>query len=343
MAPHLATMFGCSGPTLTDWERSFFSEVRPWAYILFSRNIDTPDQVRALTLALREATDDPDTLIFVDQEGGTVARFRRPHFRHPPNPSAFAQYYEKNSEIAAEAAWLNARLMASDLKALGMNANCAPMLDVVDPNAHEFLQKRALGYDAETVTTLGKATALGLRDGGVAPVVKHAPGHGKGDADSHHNLPRVRAPKAQLINEDFAPFRALKREAMMMTAHVIFEDLDPDYPGTLSSKIIGDVIRRDWGYDGLLMTDDINMNALGGTIEERSRAALAAGCELICHCNGDPADMEDVARGSSTLSGQSHVRAERARGVAAREPKDFDREEAVERLKRLDLFEAPAH
>ncbi|NRA30749.1 MAG: glycoside hydrolase family 3 protein [Parvularculaceae bacterium] len=342
MAHHLATMFGCSGTTLTDWEKAFFRETRPWAYILFGRNIDIPEQVKALTAALREASNDPDAPIFVDQEGGTVARFKRPHFRHPPNPSAFAQHHEKDPEVAAEAAWLNARIMADDLKALGVNANCAPMLDVVDPNAHEFLQKRALGYDAETVTTLGKATALGLRDGGVAPVVKHAPGHGKGDADSHHNLPRVRATREQLIAEDFVPFQALKREAMMMTAHVIYEALDPDHPGTLSSAIINDVIRDDWGYDGLLMTDDINMNALGGTIEERTRSAIAAGCELICHCNGDLADMESVARGAGTLSGQAIIRADKARAITSATPKPFDRKEAAERLKALNLFEAPA-
>jgi len=339
MTRNLATLFGCSGTTLTPWERAFFGDAKPWGYILFRRNIETPEQVRQLTSALREASNDPEAPIFIDQEGGTVARLKAPHFRHPPNPNSFAQLFLEDPETAAEAAWLNARLMADELKELGINANCAPMLDVVDPTAHEFLQKRSLGQTSESVIALGKATALGLRDGGVAPVIKHAPGHGKGDADSHLDLPRVGASRTQLEAEDFQPFYSLRRESMLMTAHVLFESLDPHHPATLSRTIITDMIRGQWNYDGLIMTDDINMQALGGTIQERCTAALAAGCELICHCNGEKDDMLAVANTTPALANKAAQHAVKARAVALLEPKPFEKDAAIDRLKRLGLYE----
>lgn len=340
MKTHTSAIYGCSGTTLNDWERGFFKEQRPWGFILFGRNIDTPEQVRTLTAELREAADDEEAPVFLDQEGGPVSRLKGPHFRHPPAPRAFADHYLRDPETAAEAAWLSARLMALEMKRVGINADCAPMLDVVQPSAHEFLQRRSLGSSAESVTALGKAMALGLREGGVAPVIKHAPGHGRGDADSHHNLPRVTASRQILEDEDFRTFRSMLKESMLMTAHVLFTDLDPDLPGTLSAKIIGDIIRDDWGYDGLIMTDDINMNALGGTIEERSRKALAAGCEIICHCNGERADMEAVAEAAKPLEGRTLERAERARTLALTDPKPFDEAEAKARLVSLGLYEA---
>ena len=340
MAKNLSALFGIAGPSLSSWERAFFGDVRPWGYILFGRNIETPAQVRALTEELRAASDDPDAPVFVDQEGGTVARFRGPHFRHPPAAERFAALFREDPEVAEEAAWLNARLMAAELKALGVNANFAPVLDIVAADAHPFLQSRALGRDAASVTALGRATALGLRDGGVAPVIKHAPGHGKGDADSHLDLPRVHAPEEVLETEDFRPFLALRREAMMLTAHVLYTAIDPRLPGTLSPTILRGIIRDKWNYDGLIVTDDINMNALGGTLEERSRAALAAGCEVICHCNGVEADMQAVARASVTLEGDALRRADRARSVALAPPKPFDIDAARARLEALGLLEA---
>lgn len=342
MTAHTSALYGCSGLELTDWERGFFSEQRPWGYILFGRNIEDPDQVRRLTESLREASDDPDALIFVDQEGGLVARLRRPHFRHPPAPRRFAELYLRDPEAAAEAAWLNARLMADDMRRVGINADCAPMLDVVQPSAHQFLQERALGTDVESVSVLGRATALGLREGGVAPCIKHAPGHGRGDADSHHALPVVSEPLALLEQTDFAPFLALKKEAMLMTAHVLFTDIDSDNPGTLSERIVQGLIRESWGYDGLILTDDINMNALGGSVEERSQAALSAGCDIICHCNGERSDMEEVARAAIAITGESKRRADRARSVAAAEPKPFDPDAARDRLRSLELYETTA-
>lgn len=342
MADRLSALFGCSGPGLTSWERGFFREQRPWGYILFGRNIATPDQVRRLTGELREASDDAEALVFVDQEGGTVARFKGPAFRHPPAAQRFAELYRKDPEAAAEAAWLNARLMAHELKSLGVNADFAPVLDIAGAGAHPFLKSRAFGQDPESVTALGKATALGLRNGGVAPVIKHAPGHGRGDADSHHALPRVTAERARLDQQDFKPFIALRKEAMLMTAHVLYTALDAERPATLSRPVIEGLIRGDWGYDGLIMTDDINMNALGGSIEVRCRAALEAGCEIICHCNGEREDMEAVARAAPALSGAAASRASRARSIGNAEAKPFDPAEANERLGALGVLEAAA-
>ena len=340
MQQQTSALYGCEGLQLSSWERGFFKEQRPWGYIIFGRNISDPEQLRALTSSLREASDDPDAPIFVDQEGGLVARLKGPHFRHPPAPRRFAELAEQDLELAAEAAWLNARLMADDLKGVGVNANCAPMLDVVQPDAHQFLQERALGQTADIVEALGRATALGLRDGGVAPCIKHAPGHGRGDADSHLNLPVVNASRDQLEDVDFAPFRALRKEAMMMTGHILFPGLDPDHPATLSSAIINGIIRTQWGYDGLILTDDINMEALGGSIGERSQKALAAGCEIICHCNGKREDMEAVANAAVALSGATKARADRARAIAQDAPKPFEKDAAEERLKSLGLWEA---
>lgn len=334
-----SAIYGCSGLELTDWEASFFKDQRPFGYILFGRNIESPAQVQELTIALREASGDPDAPIFVDQEGGTVARFKRPHFRHPPAPRRFMELAEKCLELAAEAAWLNARLMAEELKELGINANCAPMLDVVQPTAHEFLRQRALGSDPETVATLGRAVSVAFRDGGIAPCIKHAPGHGRAKADSHHDLPTVDVSTEDLEREDFKPFLALMKEPMLMTAHVIYRSLDPEAPATQSSKIIRGLIREEWGYNGLIITDDINMNALEGSIEDRSRRALEAGCEVICHCNGDRSDMEAVARASIALEADALDHALRARDIANKEPKPFDRLSAEERLKELGLFE----
>lgn len=340
MTNRLSALFGCSGPALSSWERAFFGEVRPWGYILFGRNIETPDQVKKLTDELRAASDDPEAPVFIDQEGGTVARLKAPNFRHPPAAHRFGDLFSADPETAAEAAWLNARIMAHDLKEMGINANFAPVLDIVKKDAHPFLQSRSFGDTAEAVSTLGKATALGLRDGGVAPVIKHAPGHGKGDGDSHLTLPRVDLLEHDLEMEDFKPFLALRKEAMLLTAHVLYTALDPDHPGTLSRTIVHGLIRDKWGYDGLIITDDINMKALGGSLEERSRAALAAGCEIICHCNGERADMEAVARGAVRLSGDAQRRADRARSVSLAKPKPFDMKEAQDRLERLGLFEA---
>jgi beta-N-acetylhexosaminidase len=336
-----SAIYGCQGPQLNDWEKGFFREQRPFGLILFGRNIADAEQLRRLTGEMREAAADEDLPIFIDQEGGTVARLRRPGFRHPPSPHRFAELASRDPELAGEAVWLNARLMADELKAVGINANCVPTLDVVDAGGHPFLIKRAFGGDPELVSELGRALAVGMRDGGVATCIKHAPGHGLGNADSHHALPTVPASKGELEGRDFVPFRRMLKEPMLMSAHVLYEALDAKRPGTLSPVIITDLIRTEWGYDGLILTDDINMNALGGTIEERSRASLDAGCDVICHCNGDKTDMEAVARAARPLEGAAAERADRARRIAAMEPKPFDKAAAVDRLASLHLLEEP--
>ncbi|MEM6748649.1 MAG: glycoside hydrolase family 3 protein [Pseudomonadota bacterium] len=342
MTPPISAVFGCSTGKLSDWERGFFRDVRPWGYIVFGRNIETADQLRRLTDDLRKASDDPDALIFVDQEGGSVARLKRPAFRHPPAPRAFADLFGTDPETAAEATWLNARLMADELRAVGITANCAPMVDVVTPHTHQFLQSRALGLSAEGASTLGGAAALGLRDGSVVPVIKHAPGHGRANADSHHDLPIVDAPRDKLEARDFVPFKHLIREPMMMIAHIIYKALDPERPATTSAAIVQDLIRKEWGYDGLLITDDLNMKALGGTMEERCKAALDAGMEILCHCNGERADMEAVARAAIPLQDAGLERANRARSLAQAAPKPFEKGAAIDRLNALSLFETPA-
>jgi beta-N-acetylhexosaminidase len=291
---------------------------------------------------MREAAGDERALVFVDQEGGTVARLKGPHFRHPPSPHLFAAMAKRDLETAGEAAWLNARLMAMELKEVGINANCVPTLDVVGEDGHPFLIKRALGDDPQTVTALGRAVAVGMREGGVAPCIKHAPGHGRGNADSHHHLPEVTAGREELEASDFLPFKRMLKEPMLMSAHVLYHALDRSHPGTLSEKIVRGLIREEWGYDGLILTDDINMNALGGTIEERSSRALAAGCEIICHCNGVRGDMEEVARAAVSLSEKTLERAERVRSIASAAPQALELQETRERLASLNLLEQSA-
>ncbi|MEM6913222.1 MAG: glycoside hydrolase family 3 protein [Pseudomonadota bacterium] len=342
MTPPTSAVFGCSAEKVSDWERGFFREVRPFGYIVFGRNIETKDQLRRLTDDLRSASDDPNALVLVDQEGGSVARLKGPEFRHPPAPRAFAELFMSDPETAAEATWLNARLMADELRDVGINVNCAPMIDVVTPQTHTFLQSRALGLTAEAASVLGQAAALGHRDGSVVPVLKHAPGHGRATADSHHDLPIVDASLAELKKRDFLPFLDLVREPMMMVAHIIYKALDPERPATTSKSIIGDLIRKDWGYDGLLITDDLNMKALGGTMQERCRDALAAGMDILCHCNGERADMEAVAKAAVPLAGAALDRAKRTCQLTKSAPKPFDREAAVERLEELSLYQAPA-
>ncbi|MEE4212645.1 MAG: beta-N-acetylhexosaminidase [Parvularcula sp.] len=342
MSPLTSAIFGCEGPVLTSWEEGFFRETRPWGYIIFGRNVESRDQLRRLCDDLRAASDDPDALVFVDQEGGPVARLKTPLFRHPPAPRLFAELYRTDPEAAEEAMWLNALLMAEDMRRVGINANCAPMLDVVRPDAHEFLQRRALGDDIESVETLGKAMALGLRNGGVVPCIKHAPGHGAADCDSHFNLPHVTLSKDELERTDFAPFKALLKEPMLMTSHIVYPAIDPDHPATQSAAILQGLIRGDWGYDGLILSDDLNMKALGGSMEERCSLALDAGVDILCHCNGEAPDMQAVARAARPLDGVAADRAKRARSFAAEDPKPFDREAAEQRLRALSLFEVAA-
>ena len=333
---HLAGIFGCSGPRLTPDERAFFAEVRPWAFILFARNIETADQTRTLIDALRASVDDPAALVFVDQEGGRVQRLKPPLARLRRPAQAFGALYARDPEGAAEAVRLNHQLIAHELTSLGFDADCAPCLDLRLPETHDVIGDRSFGSNTAEVSMLGRAALDGLMAGGVAPVIKHIPGHGRARVDSHLDLPVVTTPLAVLEATDFAPFRALADAPMAMTAHVTFTDVDPDNCVTLSHRAIGVVIRGAIGFDGLLMSDDLSMKALGGGFEERARRALDAGCDVILHCNGDMAEMTAIAEGTGPLTGRAAERAADAR-ASARRVQPFDIEAAEAHLANLGL------
>jgi beta-N-acetylhexosaminidase len=325
-----AAVYGCSGPTLTEAERAFFAEARPWGFILFRRNVETPDQVRTLVRALREAIDDPEAPVLIDQEGGRVQRLGPPHWpKYPPG----AAYLEATGDIhaARELVRLGARLMAHDLRELGITADCLPVLDVPVPGAHDIIGDRAYGRDPATVAVLGRAAAEGLLAGRVLPVIKHMPGHGRAFSDSHLELPVVHADLATLDAWDFAPFRALSDMPMAMTAHVVFDAIDPKRPATTSKKAIR-LMRGRLGFDGLILSDDLSMQALSGSLGDRAAAALKAGCDIVLHCNGDFDEMRQVAEATGRLKGRSRRRAEAALARLVREPEPLDAVEAHARF-----------
>ncbi|MFB9150438.1 beta-N-acetylhexosaminidase [Roseovarius ramblicola] len=314
MTPFGAIITGVEGHQLTPGEKAFFREARPFGFILFARNIDTPDQLRALCDELREAAGH-EAIITIDQEGGRVQRLRAPHWRDWPAPLDHAV---AAGACAAEALHLRYRIIAAELANVGIDSNCAPLVDVAGRDTHPFLRDRCYGETAGRVALFGRAVADGLMEGGVLPVVKHIPGHGRAGADSHHELPRVTAPAEHLAEVDFAPFEALADLPMAMTAHVVYDALD-GRPATLSPVII-EIIRRSIGFDGLLMTDDIGMDALSGSLVERTRSALAAGCDVVLHCNGTLAERQAVAAAAGGMRAAAQDRAERA--LAARRTPD---------------------
>jgi beta-N-acetylhexosaminidase len=327
-------IFGCSGPVLEPGERDFFRDVQPWGFILFGRNVKNREQVRALTDSLREAVGDATAPVLIDQEGGRVARLRPPEWNARPPQGVFGTLYRERPETAAEAAYLNARLIAGDLAEIGVNVDCLPVLDVPVRGAHDVIGDRAFSTDPTVVIALGRAVMDGLMDGGVLPVMKHAPGHGRSECDTHLNLPRVTAPREQLSATDFVTFRSLAHCPMAMTAHVVYEAIDPNRPGTLSPRVVHEVIRGEIGYQGLLMTDDLSMQALSGQLSARAKAALFAGCDVVLHCNGGMDEMKDVAAEAKPLEGEWLKRAETALGYL-RTPVEFDRFAAEARLKEL--------
>ncbi len=323
-----AFICGLSGPALSLGEADFLAAARPAGIILFARNVQSPEQVKRLIEEAREAAQG-EVLALVDQEGGRVQRLAGPHWPRYPAARAFARLRAADRERAKYVARLCARAMAHDLHALGFNTTCAPVLDVPVPGADNIIGDRAYGDDVETVIELGGAVAEGLLAGGILPVMKHIPGHGRAMADSHLALPMVYTPLDELQASDFAPFRALKHLPMAMTAHVVYTAVDADAPATVSAKAINEVIRGFIGFDGLLMSDDLSMRALSGTLEERTRASLAAGCDLALHCNGKMEEMAAVAAASPALEGPALRRFETAL-AALKEPEPFAREEAEE-------------
>ncbi|APE43750.1 beta-hexosaminidase [Sulfitobacter alexandrii] len=314
MAPFGATILDADGLRLTPDERAFFRDLRPFGFILFARNIDAPDQVRALCDEMREAAGH-DAVITIDQEGGRVQRLRAPHWREWLPPLDFVA---RAGDGAERAMYLRHRLIAAELHALGIDSNCAPMVDVAGPGTHDFLRNRCYGTEPARVATLGRAAGQGMLDGGVLPVVKHIPGHGRATMDSHFDLPRVDAPHADLSAVDFAPFKALNDLPMGMTAHLVYSAIDTA-PATCSPAVMS-LIRDEMDFDNLIMTDDLSMKALQGSHVDSTRAALAAGCDVALYCNQPLADRVAVAEAAGEMTTTAQTRAERA--LAMRRPPD---------------------
>jgi beta-N-acetylhexosaminidase len=319
-----AFITGVSGPELSAAEREFMRSERPWGFILFKRNVETPAQVSLLVLELRESINDPEAPVLIDQEGGRVQRLGPPHWPIYPPGAVFGALYDIDRALGLSAARLSARLIAADLIEIGVTVDCLPLADVPVPGADAVIGNRAYGTEPQKVAAIARAVTEGLEQGGILPVLKHIPGHGRATADTHFRLPVVDTPRAELERVDFAAFQPLADLPMAMTAHVVFSALDPAHPATTSATIIEQVIRGVIGFQGLLMSDDVSMNALAGSIAERTRAIVAAGCDMVLHCNGKLDEMREVAAWTPELSGKALQRARMA--LASRKPpQPFDR------------------
>src|SRR6202142_2279129 len=329
-----AFITGVSGTELSAAEREFMRSERPWGFILFKRNIETPEQVSLLVRQLRESINDPEAPVLVDQEGGRVQRFGPPHWPIYPPGAVFGALYDIDRALGLSAARLSARLIAGDLIELGVTVDCLPLADVPVAGADAVIGDRAYGTTPDKVAAIARAGTDGLEQGGILPVLKHIPGHGRATADTHFRLPVVDTPKAELEATDFAAFRPLVDLPMAMTAHVVFSAFDPAHPATTSATMIETVIRGLIGFQGLLMSDDVSMNALAGSVAERTRAIFAAGCDMVLHCNGKLDEMRLVARETPELSGKALERARRAL-TSRKAPQPFDRLKARAELDAL--------
>ncbi len=327
-------ILGVNGLRLSADEKAFFGDERPWGFILFARNLSESEQVRDLAAAVRECVGRPEAPIFIDQEGGRVQRLRPPLAPNYPDAAAIGALYTREPEAGLRASWLMGRLHAFELTRHDLSANCFPVLDVPSEGAHDVIGDRAFAHEPDAVAALGRAAADGLMAGGILPVMKHIPGHGRAGVDSHKALPRVDAPLKELHDWDFAPFRALSDLPMAMTAHVVYADIDSENPSTTSRRVIRDVIRGQIGFDGLLMSDDVSMHALSGDFSARASAILAAGCDLVLHCTGVMAEMQAIAERAPELCGKSFERA--ASALAARRQADgADEDQARAEFARL--------
>jgi beta-N-acetylhexosaminidase len=319
-----AFITGVSGLELTAEERAFLCAELPWGFILFKRNIDNPKQVARLVGELREATGDLDAPVLIDQEGGRVQRLAPPHWPAYPPGAVFGALYDIDPQLGLAAARLSSRLIAADLIDLGITVDCLPLADVPVEGADAVIGNRAYGTEPGKVAAIARAVTEGLEQGGILPVLKHIPGHGRATADTHFKLPVVDTSKAELEAADFAAFRPLADLPMAMTAHVVFSALDPAQPATTSATIIEQVIRGSIGFQGLLMSDDVSMNALAGSIAERTKAIVMAGCDIVLHCNGKLDEMRAVASETPILAGKALARARQAL-ASRRQPQPFDR------------------
>lgn len=316
-----AFITGCAGPALTPQERTFFADQDPWGLILFARNCEDRDQIRALVEDFRTVVGREDAPVLIDQEGGRVQRLSPPHWPTYPSAANLVASANGDEQALKRLAYVHGRLIAADLLELGITIDCLPVLDIRLPETHAVIGDRSFGGDPDQVSRVALRQTDGLMDGGVLPIMKHIPGHGRAGVDSHDELPRVDASLDELRQSDFRPFRLLASQIpMAMTAHIVYTALDPERPATTSSKIVQDVIRSEIGFDGLLMTDDLSMKALSGSFGERTRLAFAAGCDIALHCNGDMDEMTAVAAATPTLTGQAARRAEAA--LAARRAAD---------------------
>lgn len=326
-----AIIFGCAGPRLSAAERRFFSQANPLGFILFARNIEMPEQVRTLVGELRQCVGRAAPVL-IDQEGGRVQRLRPPHWRAAPPAARFGEMARLDRPAAVEAVGLNARLIGGELGDLGIDMVCAPVLDLRHPGAHDVIGDRAYSGDPEIVAALGRAACEGFFAAGVTPIVKHIPGHGRSMADSHFSLPVVEAALPELEASDFLPFKALADMPWAMTAHILYRAIDAARPATTSARVIAEIVRGQIGFEGVLLGDDLSMNALAGTIAERATATLAAGCDLALHCNGKMDEMQLLADAIPEIAPATKARLGRA-------TKRLDKPEAMtglaERLERL--------
>ncbi|MCC7017672.1 MAG: beta-N-acetylhexosaminidase [Rhodospirillales bacterium] len=329
-----SVVFGLAGPALGAEERNFFRETDPLGFILFARNVEFPDQVGALVASLREAVG-REAPVLIDQEGGRVQRLRAPHWREAPPAARFGDLFARDPARAEEAVRLNHRLFAADLAQLGITVDCAPVLDVPVEGAHDVIGNRAVARDPAVVAALGGAAVAGLLAGGVIPVVKHIPGHGRAFTDSHQELPKVDAALAELEAGDFAPFKALKDAPWAMTAHVLYLTLDSARPATQSPAVIELTIRRRIGFGGVLVSDDLGMSALQGDFPTRAAACLAAGCDGVLHCSGNMAEMRAVADGVGRLNNAAQDRLASAETLRLKSRAPFDAREDLARLDAL--------
>lgn len=321
-----AFITSCAGTVLTEEEKSFFADQRPSGFILFARNCENPDQLKKLIDSVRNAVQDEKMLVLVDQEGGRVARMQPPHWTDFPSGRVLGNIYRQEGEAGLSKIRLISQWLATEIYAVGINVNCVPVLDVPVPGAHDVIGTRAYGETVEDVITVAKAVVEGHRDAGVLPVIKHIPGHGRAGVDSHLTLPVIKDPVDELRNKDFLPFKAFNNMPLGMTGHLLLPELDEKNPVSTSRHIIDTIIRKEIGFDGLLMSDDLDMEALDGTIGERAKNCLEAGCDLPLYCKGEFHKMTEVAEVSPELSGDALRRINTAKGQLSA-PKAFDKEQ----------------
>ena len=323
-----AFISGCAGTSLSDDERAFFAETRPCGLILFARNCQSVSQLRTITEDFRDAVESDAALVLIDQEGGRVQRLRPPQWRQMPPARVYGDLYLHDPEGARAAAFAGGRLIATELREAGITVNCTPVLDVPEAGSHDIIGDRAFSFDPDVVSDLGRAVVEGTLAGGVLPVIKHIPGHGRAMADSHLSLPRIDASAEELIEVDFRPFMALCHAPLAMTAHVLLTAFDDERPSSTSPVIMSGVIRELIGLTGLVMSDDIGMQALGGPFAERAAAVIDAGCDVALHCSGELAEMREVASAVPPLEGESAERFARAIAELG-EPQAFDADQAL--------------